>query len=501
MNRTKSDTSQRDDRKVSPFDNELYQIPLPANKYNIYCLCFVDMDFDTLYRETLRAEYDRVGEPTNDLKHAWSELEFQALWYSGAFGSSFRSTNGSSIEIIQFGFWNRESGPDFVHALIRVDGRQTLAGDIELDFSAADWERHLHGENPAFRNVVLHVFLHRPGVSFFTRTIEHREVLQLELAKDCRPVLDEKETDLAKPGACCSPLARFTDQKIDRILETAARLRLEQKTQLLRRAIRIHGIDEALFQALAIALGYKWNKVPFLILAQRATLERLRRDPEAAEAVLFGLAGFLESADPSRNLLPPNHYAGTLWAHWWKARSELHSLVLLPDHWKLSGSRPTNHPHRRLGSLAVLAARWSEFKRQSSDLAKVCQWLESLAHPFWESHYTLHSNTTTTPIALIGTARVKEILANVLFPLVAFSGAADWESYKQVRAELGNKHLELAGVRLFGDQKRARTHTRYLFQQQGLLQIFADFCLANRNDCHGCRFPHLIETFSKSTAD
>ena len=331
------------------------------------------MNLDAVYREALRIEYERGGESDNDLGRAWSELEYQALWYSGAFGSTFRATNGSSIEILQFGFWNKEAGPDFVHALIRVDGVMTLAGDIELDLSAADWERHLHGGNQAFRNVILHVFLKRSGVASFTRTVEHREVVQVELTQDYRSAIIETEIDLAKPGACSGPLARFPEQRIDQILETAARLRLERKTQLLRRAVHVHGIDEALFQALAIALGYKWNKVPFLILAQRVTLQRLRRDSEAAEAVLFGLAGFLESAEPSKNLLPPSHYAAGLWKHWWKVRSELHSLVLAPEHWKLSGSRPANHPHRRLGTLAVLASRWLEFRKQSNDLATVCR--------------------------------------------------------------------------------------------------------------------------------
>jgi hypothetical protein len=454
------------------------------------------MDLDAIYREALRTEYDKVAESDTGLGRARSELEYQALWYSGAFGSTFRATNGSSIEILQFGFWNKEAGPDFVHALVRVNGIETLAGDIELDLSASDWERHLHGENPAFRNVVLHVFVKRTGVASFTRTIEHREILQVELTQDYRSAIIETEIDLAKPGACCGPLARFSEQKVDQILETAARLRLERKTQLLRRAIHSHGIDEALFQALAIALGYKWNKVPFLILAQRVTLQRLRRDSEAAEAILFGLAGFLELAEPSKNLLPSSHYAASLWTYWWKARSELHPLVLPSGHWKLSGSRPANHPHRRLGTLAVLARRWLEFRKQSNDLTAVCRWFEGLSHPFWDFHYTLHSDPSPGPIALLGTTRVKEILANVLFPLVAFSGTADWETYKYVRAELGNKHLELAGIRLFGDKERARAHVRFLFQQQGLLQIFEDFCLANRNDCRDCRFPRLVESFA-----
>jgi hypothetical protein len=132
---------------------------------------------------------------------------------------------------------------------------------------------------------------------------------------------------------------------------------------------------------------------------------------------------------------------------------------------------------------------------------KVCDWFEDLTHSFWDFHYTLHSSASSARIGLLGKARVKEILANVLFPLVAFAGTTDWEAYKSVRAELGNKHLELAGIRLFGDQDRAHAHTRFLFQQQGLLQIFEDFCLANRNDCRDCRFPHLIERIPSVSPD
>jgi hypothetical protein len=34
------------------------------------------MNLDAIYREAL--EYEKIGESTNDLSHAWSELEYQA---------------------------------------------------------------------------------------------------------------------------------------------------------------------------------------------------------------------------------------------------------------------------------------------------------------------------------------------------------------------------------------------------------------------------------------
>ena len=108
---------------------------------------------------------------------------------------------------------------------------KSLKGDIELDINVADWERHGHGDNPAFRNVVLHLFLQNSGSDFFTRTIDHREVVQVQL-KTTGLTLTDTESALAKPGACCSPLSNLPEAQLDQIIETAARIRLEKKRWL-----------------------------------------------------------------------------------------------------------------------------------------------------------------------------------------------------------------------------------------------------------------------------
>jgi hypothetical protein len=423
------------------------------------------------------------------LTRRWSELEYQALWYSGAFGTSFRATNGSLVEIIQFGFWNREPGPDFVNAVILVDGTHELKGDIELDLTLTDWDHHGHGENPAFVSVVLHLFLQKGGADFFTRTLDHREIVQVQLPATGYSLAVPSRA-LAKPGACCAPLASLPARKVDQIIETAASIRLEKKSLALRRSTRVHGIDEALFQALAIALGYKWNKIPFLVTAQRATLSRLRSKPDFAESMLFGLSGFLErSVSPS---LQDDTYLHELWARWWRTRSELNDLMLRSDLWKLGGSRPSNHPHRRLGALAQIASGWSDFRKLTTDLSAAINWFQAVTHPYWDFHYTLQSVATGRRVSLIGTTRIKDIVANVLFPLLLISGNADWSAFKKMRAELGNTLLEIVCHRLFGDPNRAIEHAQFLYQQQGLLQIFEDFCLNDRSDCRICQFPGLI---------
>ncbi len=62
-----------------------------------------------------------------------TELELQARWFAGDLRKHFVTTSGDKIDIIQFGTWNREAGPDFRDAAIRVNGREPVRGCIEID--------------------------------------------------------------------------------------------------------------------------------------------------------------------------------------------------------------------------------------------------------------------------------------------------------------------------------------------------------------------------------
>jgi len=65
-----------------------------------------------------------------------TELELQARWFAGDFGQNFVSTSGDKIDIVQFGTWNREAGPDFSDAAISVNGGEPMRGCMEIDLAA-----------------------------------------------------------------------------------------------------------------------------------------------------------------------------------------------------------------------------------------------------------------------------------------------------------------------------------------------------------------------------
>lgn len=456
-----------------------------------------DMQPHERYAE-LRAAARVRERPLLVTPRGYSELELQARWFAGDFGRTFRATSGEEIEIVQFGVWNREAGPDFTEAAIRIDAADPMRGSIEFELNDTGWETHGHATNPAFDDTILHVFVNSTSRQFFTRTSANRNVPQVRVDPATLSDAFTSGVPLAKPGRCHAPLREVSEERATSILEAAARFRLNQKAARLQRISVTHGRDEALFQEIAAALGYKQNKLPFTLLAQRLTLRRLRDKIEDIEALLFGTAGFL-GGDLAKYKQQTREYVRDLWERWWLRRAEIGRLALSTNAWKLSGARPLNHPQRRVAALSVIAREWPKFVESlaEADDARLAQFFRSIVHPFWDCHYTLTSDVSSPPMALVGDTRVAEIFANVIYPWRLQTREDVWNSFAQLRAKLTNRRVATAASRLFGvESERRRTFLRTLAHQQGLLQIYEDFCMQDNSDCEHCPFPEQMRNWS-----
>jgi len=432
------------------------------------------------------------------------ELELQARWFAGEFGRRFSTPTGEPVEIIQFGHWNRSAGPDFTEAVVRVGDRR-LSGAIELDTDARDWEHHGHGANPAYDEVVLHLFVSLPEqVTFFTRNSAHRQVAQAELDlgrfEATRSVLGFVPE--AKLGRCAAPLETMDPENVESLVTAAAQYRLQRKAKRFQAIEAVHGREQTLWIGIAEALGYRHNTLPLAVLAQRFPIARLRSEfsPPHREALLYGAAGFIdgESFDAG---VDTRTYVRSVWDDWWKLRPD-HELG--PERaltWTLSGLRPLNHPQRRLAALIELTHCWPEFLRTLPDeSAENDRWVTclhaflcSLSHEYWSRHYTLRSKAAEKSMALIGRDRAHDIIGNVVAPIALGQGRDFWDQFTGLPASLDNQSLRRARLRLFGQNEAlAKVHTRSFFQQQALLQIYRDFCLVDDSACAGCPFPEQL---------
>ena len=255
------------------------------------------------------------------------------------------------------------------------------------------------------------------------------------------------------------------------MIEEAAEFRLRMKHAAHARAVTLHGAEAALFYSVATGLGYKNNSIPFLLAAQRTGL-RAAAAPDG-EARLFGLSGFLQpttfdEADPATK-----DYLKPLWEKWWGVRDSMARLVLPHSLWKFSGIRPSNHPHRRMGALAATAARFSNLLSgiRSGGKQGFVEFFESLPHPYWSRCWNLSAAKLDGEIALVGPDRIRDLLVNTLFPSLPLEKAR--EETKALRGGTPSGRLRKASEWLIGSMDPHLMRTAR--QQQGLLQLFADF--------------------------
>jgi hypothetical protein len=63
-------------------------------------------------------------------------------------------------------------------------------------------------------------------------------------------------------------------------------------------------------------------------------------------------------------------------------------------------------------------------------------------------------------------------------------------------AEQSNRRVEVAAARLFATDQRRIELLKSAAAQQGLLQIYEDFCMQDQSDCAACLFPRQVAHWS-----
>jgi hypothetical protein len=438
-----------------------------------------------------------------------TELEVQALWFEQFYRPALVTDDGRTAEIVQPGFWNHAGGPDFSRAALRWTGTaEPIVGDMEVHLRADDWHLHGHHADPAYDRAILHVVWEARGnKTFFPATSAFRRMPQVILStqliapwEELRPLcadLAQHPLPGAVPGRCSALLARMPAARVLQILRTAGLFRLRQKARRWHWRRQVAGIEQALFEALAEALGFHANQVPMRLVAQRLPYAMLRQlDAPARRAHLFGLAGFLPDESVARLRDEPRGWLRELWEIWWKARGPLDYALLGRRHWKLAGLRPLNRPERRLAALAQIVALLPKLVAalQARDDARFAKLLLGIRDEFWEKHATLTGGELAAPCRLLGEERVHDILSNVFWPLVSLDDPAKAEAGLIDMTAAPNNASRLATQRMLLAPLTAKQQREALVQQ-GLLQIYRDYCLTDCSQCRDCTFPELVQSW------
>jgi hypothetical protein len=433
------------------------------------------------------------------------EAFIQRIWFEELFRNPLKTLEGEPVTILRPGFWNHGAGPDFLHATLQTPSGGVEAGAIEIHATPQDWPRHRHDQDPRYNPVILHLVWQAGTRDFFPKTTHSRAVRQAELCTQLKVPFDhlreafattrQERSAGARAGRCRQALARLEPAALEELLEEAGWWRYQRKIALWKARREAMDFNQALWLGLAEALGYSENKESFQVLARRLPIAHLLKQRAGrAEALLYGCAGLLPRRLPTDRAGAAFRHLRGVWDLWWKLYDG-HETSLLPDgSWRLAGLRPLNRPERRLAVLALLSqsrTAWKEFlfTARQGDPAKIHRHLASLSHPYWRTHATAKARPMPMPAALIGPNRSLAFCFNSLWPLLELEGLKGTrEKLGATRGMESNRYSRIVATRLL-PQGLPRKMLGRLLVQEGLIQIYQDFCAGEILGCGACPFP------------
>lgn len=392
-------------------------------------------------------------------------------------------TNGCKLEILNPGWLNHESGPDFFNGSIRIDGIQ-WNGNIEIHIKSSDWYAHKHELDKAYNNVILHVvYEHDQDVK-----IDNECIPTLEL----KPILDQHEwstylkfinSPLQIP---CEKSIQFIDAI--HIQEQVQRMfvqRLERKAEML--LLRLKEINnnqqQLLYEEIAKIFGSKVNALPFLELTQRLPLSILLREQIKRRITLtLGVAGFLE--EQMEDL-----YFQSLKEEWKFLKNKYNLNPMDKLAWKFFGVRPQSYPPFKLVQFAVFLNELIGFTSVKCSVSNAVQILKlklkkcnEIPH-FWKIHYhfgkTIKTHSTELSIDFI-----HSYFINVYVPFLWLN------NYLQNTVEKNETSIQLLEKIPPENNKISRFYKKIGIEikssadSQGLLELKHEFC--DKKLCLSC---------------
>ncbi len=447
----------------------------------------------------------------------WTERHLQCVWFDSRYRpTAFSAPNNEQVTVLDPGEWNLEAGPDFLNATLLVSpGERRITGDVEIHVRPSDWDQHQHSQDPAYRNVIAHVTWaptpiartlpdHILSLSFADYVVRHseRSLDDIDLLAYPHAILPET------PRPCAQILSPDPDIARE-VLRAAAHYRLQKKCQRFLVA-DVETAQQLFYEECMAALGYKQNANAFRLLARRvpaAVLMGYSRDQALAH--LLGAANLLPQPEETCDT-ESQRVIRRLWDLWWQIP---HEPAELPIDWKLSGLRPQNHPIRRLSAAAALFSGIDNFvndvRRLNATMPRTRAFDELTARmqmrctwPYWNAHLTFAAKPTPDhQTVLLGASRCAAIVTNVVLPFALAQGLVDLSPVETLPPEDLSSPMRTAANLLFGRDHNPALYATNGLLQQGLLQIYHDFCLNMRADCETCTLLQALRNRSLQTAD
>jgi len=399
-------------------------------------------------------------------------------------GKNFTTTKGLEVEVLDFGFYNHNSGPDFLECKIKLNGK-IWAGQIEFHVKSSDWIKHKHQNDSNYNNVILHL-VYKHDLEIKSGKYE-LPVVELENSINHSHYLKYKSYINSKNWiACQNDIQTVDDFIIFQQKEKALLNRLSRKSKSIINFIESYKGDrkKVFYIILCKAFGTKVNQQAFQKLGEifdHKIIAKLNYDVVKIQAYLFGIGGFLSQINKDEYFLKLQKE--------YTYQKQLFNLTEINvAEWKFSTMRPSNFPTLRIAQLSQLISNNIQIN-ESQSVKELSNTFKTNIDNYWKTHY-MFGRVGKRNNKGMSENFINLILINVVIPyLFAVGYIEDNENLKQKSFDWLDK-IKPETNSILNNWKKLNVEIKSAADSQSLIELKNEYC--SKQKCLDCKIGQYL---------
>jgi len=402
------------------------------------------------------------------------------------------TVDGRTLEVIKPGLQNRDAGPDFIGAIVKVGGIEWV-GDVEMHVRTSDWFLHHHERDRKYDNIILHVAI---DVDAPLKYPNGEDVPQFQL-----PIPDYVKSNYDTllrsdfSPRCKAVVGGLPKLVVHSWMSSLQVERLEMRmTQIRERLEALNkNWEDTLFATIARNFGFGKNGEAFERWAASIPMGAVgkhRDDLFQIEAIFFGQAGLLD-VDERKNVENRPDYYLKLQREYRYLRQKFSLAPIDSKVWKFLRLRPQNFPYIRIAQLAMLYYKGNlNLSRliNAQSIEDIRALLQTQVSGFWRTHYSFTTDESVENDKHLSASSIDLLIINSVAPMLFTYGRyKDDESLCTKAIDLWES-IKPEKNRIINDWAGAGVVCENASDSQALIQLMHNYC--EKNDCYRCRFGH-----------
>jgi hypothetical protein len=352
-----------------------------------------------------------------------SEELIYYVWSNKTFGhNNLKTTVGETVEIVSYGTRNYSSGPDFLNGKVKINGI-LWAGNIEMHVRSSDWVKHKHDNDPAYKNVILHVVYDEDKVINELPVLVMKDIIYENILQQHDKLMESTDWIPCEKIISTANLEKFSIWShgitIERLVGKMGKLQSSQ-------AYQSKDWHQLMYQQIAKYFGASENMEVFESITEKLPYNLIlknKHDAKIIESLVFGVAGFLN------NEIDDPYFIGLKREYdFQKTKYSLSENKLVE--WRNFGMYASGSPTYRLAQFAAFIFHTKnifDLCINVVDIKVLKKMLDVEVNAYWTSHFAFGKETSAIKSSNLSSDFKERIIINAIIP-VLFSYAKETDN-------------------------------------------------------------------------